>query len=114
MSFPEHFVALDTEGIFRRTANAAILRQTQQRFNLGETVDFGALNDVTIPSVVLKTFLRELQEPILTFELYEPISKLYGKYHMSLIMRKLVNNKVTDYHMSLVLRKPVFGVSDLV
>lgn len=71
--------ALDTEGIFRRTANATILRQTQQRFNLGESVDFAALHDVTIPSVVLKTFLRELQEPILTFELYEPISKLYGQ-----------------------------------
>ena len=73
------FPALDTEGIFRRTANAAVLRQTQHKFNLGEKVDFEALGDITIPSVVLKTFLRELQEPILTFELYEPIMKLYGE-----------------------------------
>lgn len=71
--------ALDTEGIFRRTANAAVLRQTQHKFNLGEKVDFEALGDITIPSVILKTFLRELQEPILTFELYEPIMKLYGQ-----------------------------------
>ena len=74
------FPALDIEGIFRRTANAAVLKQTQQRFNEGETVDFDAIGDVTIPSVTLKTFLRELQEPVLTFELYEPITKLYGKY----------------------------------
>lgn len=71
--------ALDTEGVFRRTANAAVLRQTQQKFNMGETVDFDAIGDITIPSVVLKTFLRDLQEPILTFELYEPIMKLYGQ-----------------------------------
>ena len=73
------FSALDTEGIFRRTANAAVLKQTQQRFNQGELVDFDAIGDFTIPSVILKTFLRELQEPILTFELYEPITKLYGE-----------------------------------
>lgn len=70
--------ALDSEGIFRRTANAATLKKVQQRLNSGETVDFTEFNDVTIAAVTLKTFLRDLSEPILTFELYEPIIRLYG------------------------------------
>lgn len=76
------FPALDSEGIFRRTANAATLKQVQQRLNNGETVDFTEFNDVTIAAVTLKTFLRDLAEPILTFELYEPIIRLYGRFLM--------------------------------
>lgn len=72
-------VALDSEGIFRRTANAAVLKQVQQRLNHGEEINFEEFNDVTIAAVTLKTFLRELQEPILTFELCEPILRLHGK-----------------------------------
>ncbi|XP_052808782.1 rho GTPase-activating protein 1-like isoform X2 [Mya arenaria] len=71
--------ALDSEGIFRRSANAAILKQVQQRLNHGEIVNFEEFNDVTIAAVTLKTFLRELKEPILTFELYEPIVRLHGQ-----------------------------------
>lgn len=71
--------ALDSEGIFRRTANAAVLKDVQSRLNNGETINFVEFNDVTIAAVALKTFLRELKEPILTFELYEPIIRLHGQ-----------------------------------
>lgn len=71
--------ALDSEGIFRWTANAQVLKEVQQKFNYGETVDFDKNGDVTTAAVILKTFLRELKEPILTFELYEPIMKLHGQ-----------------------------------
>ena len=71
--------ALDSEGIFRRTANASVLKQVQQRLNQGEEINFEEFNDVTIAAVTLKTFLRELQEPILTFELCEPILRLRGE-----------------------------------
>ncbi|KAL4232466.1 Rho GTPase-activating protein 1 [Mactra antiquata] len=71
--------ALDSEGIFRRTANAATLKQVQKRLNDGETINFEEFNDVTIAAVALKTFLRELKEPILTFELYDPIIRLHGQ-----------------------------------
>ena len=33
-------LGLDTEGIFRRSANANILKQVQKQFNEGKTVDF--------------------------------------------------------------------------
>ncbi|KAK3600400.1 hypothetical protein CHS0354_026630 [Potamilus streckersoni] len=69
---------LDTEGIFRRSANATILKEVQQNFNKGIPVDFAKLNDATIPAVLLKTFLRQLKEPILTFDLFEPITRLHG------------------------------------
>ncbi|XP_060555400.1 rho GTPase-activating protein 8-like isoform X3 [Ruditapes philippinarum] len=71
--------ALDSEGIFRRTANASTLKQVQRRLNDGETIDFTEFHDVTTAAVTLKTFLRELSEPILTFELYEPIIRLHGQ-----------------------------------
>ena len=49
----------------------------QERFDRGETVDFAAYNDVHVPAVILKTFLRELPEPLLTFELYNHIVSLW-------------------------------------
>lgn len=69
--------ALDVEGIFRRSANASVLKDVQKRFNQGETVDFDEINDVHIPAVTMKTFLRDLQEPILTFDLYQPVVRLH-------------------------------------
>ncbi|XP_052240817.1 rho GTPase-activating protein 8-like isoform X3 [Dreissena polymorpha] len=71
--------ALDSEGIFRRSANAATLKEVQTRLNNGEVINFEDYEDVTIAAVTLKTFLRELKEPILTFELYEPIVRLHGQ-----------------------------------
>jgi hypothetical protein len=43
-------------------------------FFLGENIDFDEINDVHIPAVALKTFLRDLQEPLLTYDLYQPVA----------------------------------------
>ncbi|XP_055954874.1 rho GTPase-activating protein 8 isoform X2 [Patella vulgata] len=69
--------ALDVEGIFRRSASASVLKQVQQKYNQGQPVDFHETGDVHVPAVLLKTFLRELQDPILTYDLYEPITRLH-------------------------------------
>ena len=45
----------------------------------GQHVDFGSYFDPQIPCVILKTFLRELPEPLLTFDLYEPVMVLQGR-----------------------------------
>ncbi|XP_021340413.1 rho GTPase-activating protein 1-like isoform X2 [Mizuhopecten yessoensis] len=71
--------ALDVEGIFRRSANARTLKEVQKKFNQGLTVDFCTEGDVHIAAVILKTFLRELQEPLLTFDLYQPIVRLHNQ-----------------------------------
>ncbi|KAL5244891.1 hypothetical protein ACI65C_012301 [Semiaphis heraclei] len=70
LSLPD---ALETEGLFRRSANINHLRDLQNRINLGEPVDFG--NDVHLAAVLLKTFLRELEEPLMTFDLFDEITQ---------------------------------------
>lgn len=67
---------LDVEGIFRRSANAVVLRQVQQQFNAGKEVDFASLGDVHVPAAVLKSFLRQLPEPLLTFDLYDHLVRV--------------------------------------
>ncbi|GAB1608704.1 rho GTPase-activating protein 1-like [Argonauta hians] len=70
--------ALDTEGLFRRSANATLIKEVQVKINAGEKVDYSDYEDKHIPAVILKKFLRELPEPILTYDLAEPITRLYG------------------------------------
>ncbi|XP_070533334.1 rho GTPase-activating protein 8-like isoform X2 [Ptychodera flava] len=69
---------LETEGIFRRCPNTAVVRDVQNRYNKGESVDYAALLDIHIPAAILKTFLRELSEPLMTFRLYNDIMEVKG------------------------------------
>jgi len=63
---------LEVEGIFRRSANAAVVRELQSKVDKGENVDF-EFQDVHIAAVLLKTFLRELSHPLLTYQLFDSI-----------------------------------------
>ncbi|RWS08072.1 rho GTPase-activating protein 8-like isoform X2 [Dinothrombium tinctorium] len=67
--------ALQTEGIFRRCANAQDAKSVQEKFNSGKEVNFDDYGDqsVHIAATTLKTFFRELEEPLLTFELYDDV-----------------------------------------
>uniref|UniRef100_A0A8C3GXK3 Rho GTPase activating protein 1 n=1 Tax=Corvus moneduloides TaxID=1196302 RepID=A0A8C3GXK3_CORMO len=60
-------------GIFRRSANTQVVKEVQQKYNMGVPVDFQEYEDVHLPAVILKTFLRELPEPLLTFGLYSHV-----------------------------------------
>ncbi|XP_069821475.1 rho GTPase-activating protein 1 [Dendropsophus ebraccatus] len=62
--------ALSTEGIFRRSASTQVVREVQQKYNIGTPVNYQQYDDVHLTAVILKTFLRELPEPLLTFNLY--------------------------------------------
>ncbi|XP_034720114.1 rho GTPase-activating protein 1 isoform X2 [Etheostoma cragini] len=64
---------LEIEGIFRRSANVTLVKEVQQRYNSGATVNFREMEDVHLAAVILKTFLRELPEPLLTYQLYNDI-----------------------------------------
>ncbi|XP_067110832.1 rho GTPase-activating protein 8-like [Osmerus mordax] len=61
---------LQTEGIFRRSARVQLIKDIQKLYNLGKPVSFEEYGDVHVAAVILKTFLRELPEPLLTFPLY--------------------------------------------
>ncbi|XP_026474936.1 rho GTPase-activating protein 1-like [Ctenocephalides felis] len=71
IEFLEQPDALETEGLFRRSANVTTIRELQDQVNKGETISFGG--DPHVAAVMLKTFLRELEEPLLTFDLYDEI-----------------------------------------
>ncbi|XP_061833708.1 rho GTPase-activating protein 1 isoform X2 [Nerophis lumbriciformis] len=64
---------LEIEGIFRRSANVTLVKDVQLRYNSGAAVNFQEMEDVHLAAVILKTFLRELPEPLLTYQLYNDI-----------------------------------------
>lgn len=70
--------ALETEGIFRRSANVAVIKELQNRCNQGLPIDFQG--DPHIAAVLLKTFLRELDEPLMTYELYDEITQFQSEH----------------------------------
>lgn len=70
------FVALETEGIFRRSANAVRVRALKEVSNAGQKLTF---EDPHEAAVLLKKFLRELKEPLLTYELYDEILQFQSK-----------------------------------
>lgn len=68
---------LHTEGIFRRSANVSLVKDVKQKYNSGEEVSFSQ-EDVHLAAVILKTFLRELPEPLLTYQLYNDIINFHN------------------------------------
>ena len=72
-----YFSVLETEGLFRRSASIQLVKELQCKVNKGEPIDFHA--DVHLAAVLLKTFLRELEEPLMTFDLYDEITQFQSK-----------------------------------
>ncbi|XP_075066357.1 rho GTPase-activating protein 8 isoform X2 [Mixophyes fleayi] len=64
------------EGLFRRSVAVHIIKDIQKLYNLGKVVDFDAYGDVHVPAGILKTFLRELPEPLLTSDSFQPILEI--------------------------------------
>ena len=66
------------------------------KINSGENVEF-SLHDVHIAAVLLKTFLRELPEPLLTFEQFESILHFTGNKYIILYWINMSN--VQSFHI---------------
>ena len=66
---------LQTEGLFRRSALVQSVKEVQNRFDSGLDVNFDAFGDsgIHLAAAVLKSFLRELEEPLLTFDLFDDV-----------------------------------------
>ncbi|CAL8242378.1 unnamed protein product [Merluccius merluccius] len=69
---------IKTEGIFRRSVRVQLIKDIQKLYNLGKPVSFQQHGDAHVPAVILKTFLRELPEPLLTFAPYQQILDIDG------------------------------------
>lgn len=110
VDYLDHPDALETEGLFRRSANLMKVKQLKEVANKGEKLVF---EDPHEAAVLLKTFLRELKEPLLTHELYDEVmqfqswSKDEQRRQVSiLVMEKLPedNYKVLKYVISFLSR----------
>ena len=73
-------LVIDTEGIFRRSGNISRINEMKKKINEAN-VDFVNLSseDTHVVAGLLKTFLRDLSEPLLTYDLYEEIIQFLGK-----------------------------------
>jgi hypothetical protein len=61
----------ELDGIFRISGSADEVRRLALRIDNGEAIDFDTVRDPHMAAVLLKQWLRELPEPLLTFKLYE-------------------------------------------
>lgn len=71
---------IDTEGIFRRSGTYSTIGTLKKQVNSGQSdeVDFKDI-DTHVLAGLLKSFLRDLSEPLLTYELYDEIVKFKGR-----------------------------------
>ncbi|KAM7536503.1 hypothetical protein Aperf_G00000082341 [Anoplocephala perfoliata] len=74
---------LDTVGIFIKPINIMSLRDAQSLYNRGEYVDLYEMNNPHLAAHLLKSFLAELKEPLLTFDLYEIVLRACSKCRTS-------------------------------
>uniref|UniRef100_A0A8C4E703 Rho GTPase-activating protein 1 n=1 Tax=Dicentrarchus labrax TaxID=13489 RepID=A0A8C4E703_DICLA len=92
---------LEIEGIFRRSANVTLVKEVQLRYNSGTTVNFREMEDVHLAAVILKTFLRELPEPLLTYQLYNEIVNFTCIESQVTVMKTLVESLPEENYASL-------------
>jgi hypothetical protein len=95
-------LGLNEPGVFRRTAAVTLIKQVQEKYNeglikwkfkliyggefrLGQPVDFRKYGDVHLATSVLKTFLRDLNEPLMTYRLYPELLGLSGSEYMIIL-----------------------------
>ena len=55
-------------------------------------MSFEQYGDVHVAAVILKTFLRELSEPLLTFTVYDQVLEIVRKYSTTVPYYSTVNN----------------------
>uniref|UniRef100_A0A1A8JZS1 Rho GTPase activating protein 1 n=1 Tax=Nothobranchius kuhntae TaxID=321403 RepID=A0A1A8JZS1_NOTKU len=94
---------LEIEGIFRRSANVTLVKEVQLRYNSGAVVSFREMEDVHLAAVILKTFLRELPEPLLTYQLYNDIINFasVSQEDQAAVMKELVESLPQENYASL-------------
>eukprot|EP01132_Coremiostelium_polycephalum_P006618 gene6618-8189_t len=66
---------INVEGIFRVSPNQKYLLETKAGINSGSITNFDHCDDPHIVSGFLKSFLRELPVPLLTYELYPDLTR---------------------------------------
>eukprot|EP01133_Synstelium_polycarpum_P010568 gene10568-12294_t len=66
---------LDVEGLFRVGPNQKHLNDMKAAINAGSMTSFDAIDDTHLVTSFIKSFLRELPTPLLTYELFSPLTQ---------------------------------------
>mmetsp|Transcript_678 Transcript_678/g.2176 ORF Transcript_678/g.2176 Transcript_678/m.2176 type:complete len:223 (+) Transcript_678:317-985(+) len=61
---------LGTEGLFRKPGNQVKFKELKLLYNSGQQVDWKAVGGIHQAASAVKTFLRDMQEPLLTHNLF--------------------------------------------
>ena len=72
----------------------------------GEKVEFHEQSDVHLAAVLIKLFLRELPQPLLTFESYDSITQLKGQLSRSSKLKQIL----VHYFWQLLIGDPVLRI----
>lgn len=92
MEYLEKTGAIEEEGIFRMSGSSRVIKELRERFNKEGDVKLleGEFYDVHAVASVLKLFLRELPEPVLTKELHLDFLRVAGKGFNLHIVQSLI------------------------
>jgi len=100
-------LGLNEPGIFRRAALVSLIKQIQEKYNeglikeffikkiffipyeIGQPVVFEQYGDVHLAACVLKTFLRDLSEPLMTYRLYPELLGLSGSEYVIVFLSSI-------------------------
>lgn len=66
--------------MFRRSAVTSLVKEAQGKANRGEVLELK--NDVHLAAVLIKAFLRELPEPLLTYDLFDEVIEFSSKINV--------------------------------
>ncbi|XP_029114911.1 protein FAM13A isoform X3 [Scleropages formosus] len=96
--------ALQQEGLFRVNGNVRVAEALRQRFESGEDVNLLQEGDVCVVASLLKQFLRELPEGVVTSDLQAALLQLYqecGEEQCGQALRDLLHG-LPDVHYDLL------------
>jgi hypothetical protein len=69
---------LEIEGLFRKSGSASQIEYFREQYDQGITVDLRGCPDPHTVAGLLKLYLRELPEPLLTFDMYDKVVNVLG------------------------------------
>jgi RhoGAP domain/PH domain len=99
--------ALDVCGIFRLSASREAMRQLTARIERGESIDFMSVENHTL-ACLLKQWLRELADPLMTFALYNTWILVPQRYaddaSKKLVMVRRLLRRLPPEHLCMLYR----------
>eukprot|EP00004_Rigifila_ramosa_P005879 TRINITY_DN16539_c0_g1_i1.p1 TRINITY_DN16539_c0_g1~~TRINITY_DN16539_c0_g1_i1.p1 ORF type:complete len:587 (-),score=130.60 TRINITY_DN16539_c0_g1_i1:76-1641(-) len=88
---------MDTEGIFRLSGGMSEIQALKLRFDRGENVDLNSVRDPHVVTGLLKLYLREMPEPVITYELYDFFLAANGLFKISPETRQRIFQNLLSY-----------------